>query len=80
MEEREIIEMENTMENTEECEERSKMSRATAIFIGSLIGVGGTLAARFAKRKWKEHKAKKECPDVIEVDATDPNEDSDDDE
>ena len=71
MEEREMIEIEETTEEMEEANERSGMSTGKAILIGAGLGLAVTAGIKFARKKWAEHKAKKEASKVIVVEPED---------
>jgi hypothetical protein len=72
----ETTEMENA-ENTEEC---SGMSTGKAMLIGGLITAGAIAVGKFAKKKWNDHKAKKEQAKMIECAPEQADDDSEEDE
>ena len=67
MENREMIEIEETTEEMEEANERSGMSTGKAILIGAGLGLAITAGIKFARKKIAEHKAKKEQAKAIVV-------------
>lgn len=70
MEEREMIEIEETTAENEEANERSRMSTGTVLLIGAGLGLAVTAGVKFVRKKIAEHKAKKEQTNAIVVEAS----------